>query len=60
MFTHESQRESLLEDNEDKKSSENVLQDQASKTGKDGNKMNGSCHAYGSYFHLFRILSCLY
>ncbi|XP_072687900.1 adenylate kinase 9 isoform X6 [Canis lupus baileyi] len=32
VFTHESQRESLLEDNEDKKSSENVLQDQASKT----------------------------
>uniref|UniRef100_A0A8C0L023 AAA+ ATPase domain-containing protein n=1 Tax=Canis lupus dingo TaxID=286419 RepID=A0A8C0L023_CANLU len=59
VFTHESQRESLLEDNEDKKSSENVLQDQASKTGKDGNKMNGSCHAYGSYFHLFRILSYL-
>ncbi|XP_041615307.1 adenylate kinase 9 isoform X4 [Vulpes lagopus] len=32
VFTHESQRKSLLEDNEDKKSSENVLQDQASKT----------------------------
>lgn len=60
MFTHESRRDGFLEDNEDKKSSENVLNDQASKTGKDGNKMNGSCHAYGFYFHLFHILSCLY
>lgn len=40
MFTREYQRESSLEDSEDKKNSENILGDQASKTGKDGNKMN--------------------
>ncbi|XP_057167132.1 adenylate kinase 9 [Ursus arctos] len=32
VFTHESRRDGFLEDNEDKKSSENVLNDQASKT----------------------------
>ncbi|XP_077911988.1 adenylate kinase 9 [Halichoerus grypus] len=35
VFTHESQKDRFLEDNEDKKISENVFDDQASKTGKD-------------------------
>ncbi|XP_027959961.1 adenylate kinase 9 [Eumetopias jubatus] len=35
VFTHESQKDRFLEDNEDKKISENVFDDQSSKTGKD-------------------------
>lgn len=40
MFTPEYQGKSPLEDSEGQKNSENVLDDQAPKTGKDGNKIN--------------------
>lgn len=56
--SQESQRESSLEDNEGAKTKS--YSDQTAKTGKDGNKMNHKCHVYGSNFHLFHILSCLY
>lgn len=51
VFTFESQRESSLEDNEEAKMKSDD---------KDGNKMSCLCHACGSYFHLFHMLSCLY